>query len=64
MEPCSKYGLVSREYLSYLSAFLIISLILNYVINDTLYEYLDIFCTIYLNDILIYSNNPMNTLNT
>ena len=27
-------------------------------INDTLHEYLDVFCTAYLDDILIYSENP------
>ena len=28
----------------------------NYI-NDTLHKYLNNFCTVYLNDILIYSNN-------
>ena len=28
-----------------------------YFINNTLHPYLDIFCTTYINDILIYSNN-------
>ena len=27
--------------------------------NETLMEYLDDFCTAYLNDILIYSENPL-----
>ena len=27
--------------------------------NETLIEYLDDFCTAYLNDILIYSENPL-----
>jgi hypothetical protein len=28
-------------------------------INDVLFNYLDVFCTAYLNDILIYSNNEL-----
>jgi len=28
-------------------------------INDILFEYLDMFCTVYLDDILIYSEDPL-----
>ena len=28
-------------------------------INDVLFEYLDDFCTVYLDNILIYSNDPV-----
>ena len=27
--------------------------------NDVLFDYLDVFCTTYLNDILIYSEDPL-----
>ena len=27
--------------------------------NDILFEYLDVFCTAYLDDILIYSEDPL-----
>jgi hypothetical protein len=27
--------------------------------NDVLFDYLDVFCTAYLNDILIYSKDPL-----
>ena len=27
--------------------------------NDVLFEYLDVFCTAYLDDILIYSEDPL-----
>jgi hypothetical protein len=30
-----------------------------YFINDTLYKYLDEFCTVYLDDILIYNDNKL-----
>jgi hypothetical protein len=35
------------------------SVFFQHYINDTLREYLDDFCTIYLNDILIYSDNEL-----
>jgi len=28
-----------------------------YFVNNTLWPYLDVFCTVYINDILVYSNN-------
>ena len=37
-----------------------ISLIFQHFINDILYEYLNVFCIIYINDIFFYHNNKKN----
>ena len=36
------------------------SSIFQFFINDILHEYLNVFCTIYIDDIFIYNNNKKN----
>ena len=37
-----------------------VSSIFQHFINNILHEYLNVFCTIYIDDILIYNNNKKN----
>ena len=52
---CTQYGLF--EYLVMLFSLVNAPSLFQHFVNDTLRPYLDVFCTAYIDDILIYSNN-------
>ena len=52
---CTRYGLF--EYLVMLFGLVNALSSFQYFVNDALRPYLDIFCTAYIDDILIYSDN-------
>ena len=51
---CTHYDLY--KYLVMLFELFNVSVLFQNYINDILWDYLDVFCTIYINDILIYSD--------